>query len=78
MPTRIGQGIDAVYVLSVKTFSQRIAHIKGELERHGIPFEFVFEHDASEIGRPERGNAHRDDRGLPVRSGSDPTPSGLA
>jgi glycosyl transferase family 25 len=49
MPTRIGQGIDAVYVLSVKTFSQRIAHIKGELERHGIPFEFVFEHDASEM-----------------------------
>ena len=30
-------------------FADRIAHVKGELGRHGIPFEFVFEHDADEL-----------------------------
>ena len=41
--------IDAVFVLSVKTFADRIAHIKHELGRAGIPFEFVFDHDAAEL-----------------------------
>jgi glycosyl transferase family 25 len=41
--------IDAVFVLSVKTFADRIAHVTGELARFGIPFEFVFEHDAAEL-----------------------------
>jgi len=48
-PSRIGHWVDAVYVLSVKSFDRRIAHITAELGRHGIPFEFVFEHDASEM-----------------------------
>ncbi len=47
------QGIDAVYVLSVKTFTQRIAHIRQELARQHIEFEFIFTHDASEL-QPEQ------------------------
>jgi glycosyl transferase family 25 len=41
--------VDAVYVLSVKTFTQRIAHIEREMVRHGIKFEFVFEFDVPEL-----------------------------
>lgn len=41
--------VDAVFVLSVKTFTDRIAHIRAELARHGIAFEFVFDYDANAI-----------------------------
>jgi glycosyl transferase family 25 len=41
--------VDAVYVLSVRTFDDRIAHIRRELARHGIGFEFIFDHDANAI-----------------------------
>jgi glycosyl transferase family 25 len=41
--------VDAVFVLSVKTFAQRIAHVTRELERFGIPFEFIFDFDAAEL-----------------------------
>ena len=41
--------IDAVCVLSVKTFADRIAHVTGELGRFGIPFEFIFDFDAAEL-----------------------------
>ncbi len=41
--------IDAVFVLSVKTFADRIAHVTRELGRFGIPFEFIFEFDAAEL-----------------------------
>jgi len=41
--------IDAVFVLSVKTFADRIAHVTGELGRFGIPFEFIFDFDAVEL-----------------------------
>lgn len=41
--------VDAVFVLSVKSFSHRIAHIEGELAKHGIAFSFMFEHDAAEL-----------------------------
>jgi glycosyl transferase family 25 len=41
--------IDAVFVLSVKTFADRIAHATRELSRHGIPFEFIFDFDAAEL-----------------------------
>jgi len=51
LPSPIGRWVDAVYVLSVKSFDQRIAHVTSELGRHGIPFEFVFEHDAAEMDR---------------------------
>jgi hypothetical protein len=49
LPSPVGQWVDAVFVLSVKVFEQRIAHISAELRRHGIPFEFVFEHDPCDM-----------------------------
>ena len=41
--------VDAVYVLSVRTFCDRIAHVQRELAAHGIPFEFIFEFDAVDL-----------------------------
>ena len=41
--------VDGVYVLTVKTFADRIAHIEREFGRHGIGFDFVFDFDANEI-----------------------------
>jgi glycosyl transferase family 25 len=41
--------IDAVYVLSVKTFADRIAHVSRELRHFGIAFEFIFDFDAAEL-----------------------------
>lgn len=41
--------IDAVFVLSVKTFADRIAHVTAELARLEIPFEFIFDFDAAEL-----------------------------
>jgi glycosyl transferase, family 25 len=43
------QNIDAVYVLSVKKFADRIAHIQNELAKHHISFEFIFEYDLGSI-----------------------------
>lgn len=43
------QHIDAVYVLSVKKFTDRIAHIQNEMAKHQISFEFIFEYDLGEI-----------------------------
>lgn len=48
-PRPVNQCVDAVYVLTVKTFAERIAHIQSELGRHGIAFEFVMQHDAAEL-----------------------------
>jgi glycosyl transferase family 25 len=41
--------VDAVYVLAVKTFRERIAHATGELNRHDIPFEFIFDFDVPDL-----------------------------
>ena len=41
--------VDAVFVLSVRSFADRIAHIEAQMAHHGIAFEFVFEHDADAI-----------------------------
>lgn len=41
--------VDAVFVLSVKSFRDRIAHIERELSDQGIAFEWIFEHDADEL-----------------------------
>jgi glycosyl transferase family 25 len=43
--------IDAVFVLSVKTFHDRIAHVRRELDRHQIAFEFIFDFDRDAIDR---------------------------
>jgi glycosyl transferase family 25 len=45
----VSQCVDAVFVLSVRSFTDRIAHIEAELARHGIAFEFVFDFDANAI-----------------------------
>lgn len=45
--------VDAVFVLSVKTFHDRIRHIESELAHHGIAFEWIFEHDADELTQDE-------------------------
>ena len=50
VPARLADlAIDAVFVLSVKTFTDRIAHVTRELGRFGVPFEFIFEFDAAEL-----------------------------
>ncbi len=46
---RVNELVDAVYVLSVRTFADRIAHINAEMARHGIHFRFMFEHDADNL-----------------------------
>lgn len=43
------QYIDAVYVLSVRKFTDRISHIEKELAKQSISFEFIFEHDLGSI-----------------------------
>lgn len=45
----VDASVDAVFVLSVRRFTDRIAHVQRELARHAIRFEFVFEHDADVI-----------------------------
>jgi glycosyl transferase family 25 len=45
----VNDWVDAVYVLSVKTFASRIAHIKEQLANHHITFQFMFDHDADEL-----------------------------
>ena len=49
MKSNFQLNIDAVYVLSVKKFKDRIQHIQKQAERLGIEFEFIFQHDADEI-----------------------------
>lgn len=47
--SRVAASVDAVFVLSVRSFADRIAHSRAEMARHGIDFEFVFEYDANAI-----------------------------
>lgn len=49
MHAPVNAQVDAVFVLSVRSFHDRIAHIEAELQRHGIAFEWIFEHDAAEL-----------------------------
>jgi glycosyl transferase, family 25 len=48
----VNESVDAVLVLSVRSFSERIAHIQAELARHRIDFEFMFDFDADAIPTP--------------------------
>jgi len=41
--------VDAVLVVSVRTFTDRIAHMSAELARFGIDFEWVFDFDPPQI-----------------------------
>ncbi|MEP6610077.1 MAG: LytR C-terminal domain-containing protein, partial [Burkholderiaceae bacterium] len=49
MHAPVNAQVDAVFVLSVRSFHDRIAHIQSELRHHGIEFEWIFEHDANEL-----------------------------
>lgn len=46
---RVNTQVDAVFVLSVRSFTDRIAHSRAELGKHGIDFEFIFDFDANAI-----------------------------
>lgn len=46
---QVNQSVDAVFVLSVRSFADRIAHIRAQMARHAIDFEFVFDYDANAI-----------------------------
>ncbi|HUJ87104.1 MAG TPA: glycosyltransferase family 25 protein [Burkholderiales bacterium] len=48
-PRPVNQWVDAVYVLTVATFAERIAHIRRELARHAIGFELVLAHDVGAL-----------------------------
>ncbi len=45
----VNSQVDAVFVLSVKSFHDRIAHIERELRQHDVAFEWIFAHDADKL-----------------------------
>ena len=48
-PFSVNSFVDKVYVLSVKSFKDRIQHIKEEMGKHNIQFEFIFDYDIPEL-----------------------------
>ncbi len=46
---KVNDLVDAVYVLSVQSFEDRIQHVRQHLGEHGIDFEFIFDYDPTEI-----------------------------
>ena len=49
MSGKVNDTVDAVYVLSVKSFGVRHKHIDREMARHGINFSYVFANDIDTI-----------------------------
>jgi glycosyl transferase family 25 len=45
--------VDAVFVLSVKTFEDRINHVKRQMALHNIQYQFIFEFDIPDLN-PQR------------------------
>src|ERR1700747_751061 len=45
----VNELVDAVFVVSVRTFTDRIEHIRAEMARFGIQFDWVFDFDAGSI-----------------------------
>ncbi len=43
--------VDAVFVLSVRTFEDRIKHVKRQMALHQIPYQFIFEFDIPELNK---------------------------
>ena len=41
--------IDAVFILSVRTFEDRIKHVKQQMALHQIPYKFIFDFDIPEL-----------------------------
>ncbi len=54
-PPNIVLPIDKVYVLTVKSFADRIHHIQNQLSQQNISFEFIFDHDVGDFGSQEQG-----------------------
>lgn len=46
---KVSDCVDAVFVLSVASFTQRIEHVKKQFQDHGIAFNFIFDYDPPEI-----------------------------
>lgn len=46
---KVNNLVDKVYVLTVKTFHDRISHIQNEMQNHNIDFQFIFDFDIPEI-----------------------------
>ncbi|MBX2810142.1 MAG: glycosyltransferase family 25 protein [Cellvibrionaceae bacterium] len=61
-------GIDKVFVLSVKSFEDRIAHINTMLNHHGIAFEFIFAYDAADLSPGDLDRFAPSDMGLGAKS----------
>lgn len=59
-PSTVNAWVDAVYVLSVKTSADRIAHVAQQMEHQGIRFEFVFDYDAADIDEASVGEIFSD------------------
>ncbi len=47
--TRVNDLVDAVFVVSVRSFTDRIEHMRAEMARFGIRFEWVFDFDPETI-----------------------------
>jgi glycosyl transferase family 25 len=47
--TAVGQLVDAVFVVSVRSFTDRVEHMRAEMARFGIHFEWVFDFDPDSI-----------------------------
>lgn len=45
----VNEWVNAVFVISVKSFNNRIRHIEKEMAKHNIEFKFMFAHDADEL-----------------------------
>jgi hypothetical protein len=45
----VNNWVDAVFVISVKSFESRIQHIEREMSKHNISFKFMFLHDSDDI-----------------------------
>jgi len=50
---KVNQLVDKVFVLSVKTYSNRIEHINKQMEKHNIDFDFIFKYDASDLSKKD-------------------------
>jgi glycosyl transferase family 25 len=48
-PSPVNRLVDAVFVISVRTFTDRIEHMRAEMARFGIAFEWVFDFDPDSI-----------------------------
>ncbi|MCU7843666.1 MAG: glycosyltransferase family 25 protein [Candidatus Thiodiazotropha sp. (ex Monitilora ramsayi)] len=46
---KVSDCVDAVFVLSVASFTQRIGHIKRHFQEHNVDFDFIFDFDPDKI-----------------------------